>query len=168
MRNLVRIALFLVSLGVVFGGQSARVEGGTPWLWLPGVTLPNSTPWDGLGASTQGLRWEMRIHNFGSDWPEQGINLGPVYLFKPADSLLVVANSLFNADTMGWNGVFIRQCCSGRTDVLVRVQRDPANRQYTFEVCDTTGGNCQSAVSPITVFGPVSWAGFKIGLSTGY
>ena len=71
-------------------------------------------------------------------------------------------------DTVYSHGPIITGCCRGRTDVLVRVQRDVANRQYTFEVCDTpTGGNCQSAVAAITGFGTPSWAGATIHPSPG-
>lgn len=164
MRNLGRIALLLGSLGVVFGAQSVRVTN-SGMSWSPSVTLPDSTPWNRIGASAQAMRWELRIHDFGSDWPPSGIDLGPLFLEKWDQGPIVWAETRYNADSIYDNGPNIPNCCAGRTDVLVRVQRDVANNQYTFEVCDTIGGNCQSDIRPITAYGPASWAGMAIGLN---
>ena len=146
-----------------FGGQSIQVTGGSP-----SVTLPNTAPWTSIGASGQPTRWELRIHGFGQQWPTDGFNLGPVMLYHEVGNYnWVMANSNFNSDTMSDNGVIIDGCCEGRTDVLVRVQRDVANVQWTMEICDTTGGNCQSQTTPILTFGPPSWAGFTINPNPG-
>ena len=51
--------------------------------------------------------------------------------------------------------------------MLVRVQRDVANLQWTIEVYDTTGGNYLSGTAAIAAFGPVSWAGKTINVSSG-
>jgi hypothetical protein len=110
----------------------------------------------------------MRLHDFGSNWPGTGLTLGPVGLAEGADGI-AWAHSGYNEDSFS-NGIGpgIGNCCAGRTDVVVRVQRDVANRQYTFEVCDATGGNCQSSTAVIAAFGSVSWAGVKVGLNPGY
>jgi hypothetical protein len=52
---------------------------------------------------------------------------------------------------------------------LIRLQRDVANRQYTLELCDTTGGNCSSAAYPITAAAQnSSWEGRQLAIGSGY
>ena len=69
MRNLVRISLFFASLGVVFAAQSVQATGGTL-----SATLPSAAPWTTIGASTNSMRWEFRIHGFSpGNWPIQAI-----------------------------------------------------------------------------------------------
>jgi hypothetical protein len=131
------------------------------------VTLPATSPWTTIGAANNAMRWEMRLHGFAATWPVRGIDLGPISLWQQSPTM-IWAESNFNADTIYNNGSLIQGCCSGRTDVLIRVQRDVVNQQYTFEVCDTTGGNCQSSSSPIVTFGPLSWAGMTVSLNGGY
>jgi hypothetical protein len=155
--------VFLSALGAALGAQSVQVSGGTP-----SVTLPNAAPWTSIGASGRPMRWEMRIHSFGSDWPTNGINVGPFHLFRQSGTTNAYFGSNFNSDTVNNNGPHVQNCCAGKTDVLVRAQRDVANLQYTFEVCDVVGGNCQSGTERILTFGPPSWAGITINLTTGY
>jgi len=53
-----------------FATQSVQVTSGSP-----GVTLPNAAPWTTIGQNTKSMRWEMRIHGFGADWPQAGVAL---------------------------------------------------------------------------------------------
>ena len=163
MKCLAKWTLVSISaLGAALGAQSIQVSSGTP-----SVSLPNVSPWTSIGASGQPMRWEMRIHNFGSDWPTNGIDVGPFHLWRQPGTANAYFASDFNSDTVSNNGPNVQQCCAGKTDVLVRAQRDVANLQYTFEVCDVVGGNCQSGTQRILTFGPPSWAGMKITLNTG-
>jgi len=130
------------------------------------VQLPATPPWTTIGAATSAMRWEMRIHSFGANWPVNGPSIGPVHLWNQGSGVWAETN--FNGDAIYNNGVLIPGCCAGRSDTLIRIQRDVVNRRYTFEVCDTTGGNCLSGTSAISSFGPVSWAGFPITLNSGY
>jgi hypothetical protein len=163
MRQSAFYSLVFLSIHAAFGGQSIRVTGGSP-----SVTLPNKAPWTSIGASGQPMRWELRIHDFGQQWPTNGINLGPVMLYHQAGGPnWVDAASNFNSDAISDNGAILSGCCQGRTDMLVRVQRDVANLQWTFEVSDTTGGNYLSVAARILTFGPPSWAGFTINPNPG-
>jgi len=53
------------------------------------------------------------------------------------------------------------------SDVLVRMQRDVANTQYTLEVCNAGGGGCLSGTAPIISYGPSSWGNRSMALSAG-
>jgi hypothetical protein len=164
MKYLAKWTLVSISaLGAALGAQSVQVSSGTP-----SVNLPNVSPWTSIGASGQPMRWEMRIHSFGSDLPTNGINVGPFHLWRQPGTTILYFTSNFNSDTVYNNGVYVNPCCAGRTDVLVRAQRDVANLRYTLEVCDVVGGNCQSGTAQILTFGPPSWAGMTINLTTGY
>jgi hypothetical protein len=116
------------------------------------------------------MRWEMRIHDFGSDWPgypQWLVALGPVRLLNAGANHIWAGTGFSGQDGIYDNGPVISNCCTGRTDVLVRVQRDVANTQYTIEVCDTTGGNCQSAAETILSYNATSWAGAGLGVAAG-
>ena len=166
---MIRLRILLLVLGVIpaFGTQqSIQVTSSAA-----GVALPNTAPWTTIGANTSPMRWEMRIHDFGSDWPgypQWLVDLGPVRLSN-AGSNHVQAGSEYvsGRDGVYNNGPIIGNCCTGRTDVLVRVQRDVANTRYTMEVCDTTGGNCQSATAVITGYGGASWVGITMRVAAG-
>jgi hypothetical protein len=149
------LLLFALHQGVC--GQSIRVSGSSPT-----VVLPNRAPWTGIGASGQAMRWEMRIHDFGGQFPNVGIDLGPVELYENQGANWVSPATHYATDSIYNNGAILTGCCQGRSDVLVRVQRDVANTRWTMEICDTVGGNCQTSTSAITVFGPPSFAGFQI------
>ncbi len=164
MKYLAKWVLVLISaLGAALGAQSVQVSMGTP-----SVTLPNASPWTSIGASGQPMRWEMRIHNFGSDWPTNGISVGPFGLWRQPGTEWAYFGTNFNGDMVYNNGPVVYPCCAGRTDVLVRAQRDVANLRYTLEVCDVVGGNCLSGTAQILTFGQPSWAGMTINLTTGY
>jgi len=64
-----------------------------------------------------------------------------------------IFGSNFSGDMVYNNGPVVYPCCAGRTDVLVRAQRDVANLRYTLEVCDVVGGNCLSGTAQILTFG---------------
>ena len=157
------VLVLIAALGAALGAQSVQVSMGTP-----SVTLPNASPWTSIGASGQPMRWEMRIHNFGSDWPTNGISVGPFGLWRQPGTEWAYFGSNFSGDMVYNNGPVVYPCCAGRTDVLVRAQRDVANLRYTLEVCDVVGGNCLSGTAQILTFGQPSWAGMTINLTTGY
>ncbi len=137
------------------------------------MTLPNATPWTAIGAKTQPMRWELRIHDVGVQWPGTGFVLAsPVELYQNDIGNWLSATNMADppsqADTfVGTNGPTLSGCCMGRTDLLLRVQRDVANSQWTIEVYDTIGGNYLSGTAAIAAFGPVSWAGKTINVSSG-
>ena len=165
---MIRLRILLLVLGVIpaFGTQqSIQVTSSAA-----GVALPNTAPWTTIGANTSPMRWEMRIHDFGSDWPgypQWLVALGPVRLLNAGANHIWAGTGFSGQDGIYDNGPVISNCCTGRTDVLVRVQRDVANTQYTIEVCDTTGGNCLSATATITSYGSASWAGHGPGVAPG-
>ncbi|MGA2266995.1 MAG: hypothetical protein ABSH44_00875 [Bryobacteraceae bacterium] len=108
------------------------------------------------------------MHNFGT---------GPTYdLWIPLPATTIyIRNSTrlsltysYNPPTADTVGESALQCCTGRTDILIRLQRDAAHSQYTLELCDTTGGNCTSTTFPITTFGRSSWEGLSYGIVAGY
>ncbi len=163
-------ALILGVVPALSAEQSVQVTSGGPL-----VTLPNASPWNTIGSSGSPMRWEMRIHNFGSTFPVYPsflVNLGPVRLIEgyPANET-VMASMVFNPvgtfDVIYNNGPQIIGCCSAWTDILVRVQRDVANTRYSIEACPVTGGSCMSGTSPIISFGPASWVGKTLGLASG-
>ena len=138
--------------------QSLQVTGGRV-----SVTLPNAAPWTTIGARTQSMRWEVRIHGFGAAIPSYALGIGPFY-FSQIGSLLYLGLNA-GGDTLPRAPAIT--CCTGRSDVLLRVQRDVANQRYTFEGCDSAGGNCQSTTVPIAAFGPASWAGMSVYVMPG-
>jgi hypothetical protein len=140
----------------------------------PSLTLPNAAPWTTIGASGNPMRWEVRIHNFGLDFPAYPnylVNFGPVRLMRGdatnGVSATMVDNAVGTFDGIYNNGPQIIGCCSAWTDILVRVQRDVANTRYTLEACSVTGGSCMSETEPITSFGPASWVGGSLNLASG-
>src|ERR1035437_4170998 len=161
------LALILGTVPAFGAGQSVQITSG-----VSSVTLPNAAPWTTIGLNSSPMRWELRIHEFGPDWPAYPgylVNLGPVRLMKGYTTNVVQASS--NLDnyfgSVYDNGPLIAGCCSARTDILVRVQRDVANARYTLEVCNATGGGCLSGVTPIISYGPTSWVGKTLGLAGG-
>jgi hypothetical protein len=125
------------------------------------------------------MRWEMRLHNYGTDWPipyNYLVNLGRLRLTRGQFTNWAMATLIFGpsncgsgcgGDTIYNNGPFVTGCCNTMSDVVVRVQRDVANNRYTLEICNSTGGGCLSGTEPITAYGSPSWAGYTIGVSTG-
>jgi hypothetical protein len=162
-------ALFLGLVLTLGAQQSVQVTSGTASL-----TLPNTAPWTTIGLSTNPMRWELRVHNFGSDWPAYPsylVNIGPLTLMKGQYSNWVAASTVLNYantfDVIYNNGPVISGCCTGRNDVLVRVQRDVVNKQYIMETCNASGGGCLSATAAITSFGPQSWVNRPMALASG-
>jgi hypothetical protein len=155
--------------GAAFGAQSVQVTSGNP-----SVGLPNTAPWNTLGQSTKSMRWEMRIHSFGADWPQNGVFLGPFYLFKQAGVGVWAESGGPQFDPQPNNGVLIPNCCAQFSDVLVRVQRNANNgtlagAQWTFEICPLPSGACLAATNPITSYAATTnWQGMQIALTTGY
>ena len=125
---MIRLRILLPVLGVIpaFGTQqSIQVTSSAPV-----VALPNTAPWTTIGANTSPMRWEMRIHDFGSDWPgypQWLVALGPVHLSSAGANHIQAGSEWGGLDGIYNNGPGISNCCTGRTDVLVRVQRDVAN-----------------------------------------
>jgi hypothetical protein len=158
-----------LACGAAFGAQSVQVTTGNPR-----ATLPNSAPWTTMGQNTKSMRWEMRIHNFGADWPQTGMILGPFYLYKQAGVGVWIEAGGTQFDPQGNNGALIANCCAQFNDVLVRVQRNANNgtlvgAQWTFEICPLPGGVCLSAVNPITSYSTTTnWQGMQITLTSGY
>jgi hypothetical protein len=77
-----RIGVLFLGIVPVFGAQQS-VQVTSAWPALPTLTLPNTAPWTTIGASTQPMRWELRVHNFGATfpgYPSYVIGLGPARL----------------------------------------------------------------------------------------
>jgi hypothetical protein len=162
-------ALILGAVPAFGASQSAQVTSGEPSL-----TLPNAAPWTTIGASGNPMRWELRIHNFGADFPAYPnflVNLGPLRLMRGNATNEVSATLVENAagtfDVIYNGGPQIIGCCGAWTDILIRVQRDVANTRYTMEVCPVTGGGCISNVTPVLSYGPPSWVGGTLSLASG-
>ena len=165
-----RMAVLCLGIAPVFGAQqSVQVTSGSP-----SVTLPNRAPWTTIGRSTNPMRWEVRIHGFGADFPAYPsylVNLGPAGLARGATPNRIQAgfewNSANTFDVVSNNGPGITGCCAGWNDVLVRVQRDVANQRYTIEACNGAGGACYSSTAEIISYGPPSWVGQPLGICAG-
>jgi hypothetical protein len=159
----VRCVLFLIlsfAAGTSWAGMS--VEGSATLF-----TLPDSDPWTTIGSADNPMRWEFRIHGFGGDLPVNGIAFGPFVLSNQPGVGIWVNTNISSWESVSNGGVLIPDCCAGHKDLLARVQRDTGNQQYTFELCDTTGGWCSSATSPILSFQRPSWVGMSIVLTPG-
>src|ERR1039458_10073262 len=164
-----RTGILLLAMAPAFGAQSVQMTGGAASL-----QIPNTAPWTTIGVKTQPMRWELRIHNFGTDWPYGGgaylVNLGPVALMRGQFTNWAQADTSSgpsNGDVIYNNGPLITACCNTMSDVLVRVQRDVANARYTMEICNATGGGCLSGTAQITSYGASSWANWTLGLRQG-
>jgi hypothetical protein len=152
------MSLVLVAASV-FGAQSVTPSGP----FTLSVTLPYA-PWTTISA-TQPMRWEFRIHNFGSDMPLGGAGFarlgGEVYIYSlgPNTGYLGVRNIDNNVQ-------MTLACCASRTDILMRVQRDPANGRYTWEVWNTAGGGYAYNTRAAT-FTSYNWAGDQFSINSG-
>jgi hypothetical protein len=155
------LLLFILAATAVFGAQSITPSG----TYTLGVTLPNA-PWTYF-SETQPMRWEFRIHNFGADW--QGgsvVRFGPIALYSIGPNLAFMQPRTIDTFTSG-DAFTMPGCCEGRTDVLVRVQRDVVNSQYTWELWNTSGGGYLLETEAVSSFGSESWAGLIIWVSSG-
>jgi len=145
--------------------QSVQVTGGSI-----SVSLPTTAPWTTIGASTSAMRWELRVHNFATDWPiywNHLVNLGPVELLRgqyPNWAQASYVQAPAAGDRIYNNGPIAYGCCNTMPDVLVRVQRDVVNARYTLEVCNASGGGCLSGTAAIVAFGQPNWSNFVIDL----
>lgn len=159
----IRVFSLLAVCAAAFGGQSVVVNSG-----MPLVTLPNSAPWTSIGDSNQSMRWEMRIHDFGTDWATTAtINLGPVLLRSLTPNYAMMSSVTGDSFMGDGAGTYLNGCCAGRSDVLVRVQRDVVNNRYTWEIWNTQGGGYLKAFVSIATLSPVSWAGVSLRLYSG-
>lgn len=167
-RRVARIGVFFLGAGAAFGAaQSLQVSGG-----VVKATLPNAAPWTTIGSNTSPMRWEMRIHNFGGNFPAYPnalLSVGPLALMQGYTTNVIQADSALDNyyGQVYNNGPLITQCCSQWSDILIRVQRDVANSRYTLEACNATGGGCLSGYASIVSFGPASWAGKSLWVGSG-
>jgi len=100
-------ALFLAMVPIAAAQQSAQVT--VPWpAGHPVVTLPNAAPWTTIGSRTNPMRWELRVQDFGPDFPAYPsalVGLGPVSLNQGVRSGLIQATNVFtNLDAIYNNG----------------------------------------------------------------
>jgi hypothetical protein len=90
-------ALFLAMVPIAAAQQSAQVT--APWpAGHPVVTLPNAAPWTTIGLSTNPMRWELRVQDFGTDFPAYPsalVGLGPVSLNQGVRSGLIQAHRMW-------------------------------------------------------------------------
>src|ERR1035437_6209974 len=159
-RKMKRLFIFALLCAPLWAQTSLRVTSGTVT-----VTIPGSAPYSTLGAVSQPLRWEMRLHDFGTQITDYGITVSSYVLtgHLPVNGDYLYVSNWTAPDTVADNALAINSCCSGRTDILVRVQRDVIGSQITVEVCDAaTTGNCQSETKAITAHNTNSLAGLSI------
>ena len=165
-----RLQVFLLAIAPIAAAQQS-VQVTVPWpAGHPTLTLPNAAPWTTIGSSANPMRWELRVHNFGTDipaYPAALIGLGSIYLAKGAGSGSIQASDVFSGQDVIYNNGPQAAFVSGASDLLIRVQRDVANSRYTIEVCGAGSGVCASATAAITSFGPPSWAGATLALYSG-
>ena len=167
---MMRIGVLLLAVAPAFGAsQSVGATSG-----VASLKLPNTGPWTTIGLSTSAMRWELRVHSFGTDWPYGGgaylVNLGPVALMRGQYTnwaQATTASGPYGDDVIYNNGPIAYGCCNTMNDVLVRVQRDVANQRYTLEVCNASGGGCLSGTAAIVSYGAQSWAGWPLAVHPG-
>ena len=87
MRQAAFCPLLFLSIHAAFGGQSILATGSGP-----SVTFPNRVPWTGIGAKNQPMRWELRIHDVGVQWPAVGFFFGPAELFQSIGGNWMIVN----------------------------------------------------------------------------
>jgi hypothetical protein len=127
------------------------------------------------------MRFEARIHNFGSDLPnEQLLRLGPFGVGGSDNNMVGWGAGIgggAQADVINDPaGDPLYGCCAGVTgtngDVVLRVQRDTAGVScggspcITFEICWTLGGYCGLNTYPITTIVPSWYAGVDIAVTS--
>ena len=152
-----RIEVLFLAIAPMLGAQQS-VHVTSAWPGRPTLTLPNAAPWTTIGLSTNPMRWELRIHDFGTAFPAYPsalVGVGAFWLLGGNPGTIQATDVLGSPDVTYNNGP-TAGFVSG--DLLIRVQRDVANSRYTIEVCGATGGNCTSGTAAITTFGPPSWA----------
>jgi len=143
--------------------ESVRVTNG-----VLTATLPASAPWTTIGANNQAMRWELRVHGWGTGQFQTspiitlpgGISLAPYGSSSLQAGTSTAEDALFN------NGPSVINCCSGHGDILIRVQRDVANNRYTLEVEDTAANFYASSTVAI-VATTLSWEGSQFRIIPG-
>jgi hypothetical protein len=117
-------------------------------------------------------RWEMRLSN-PAGFPTGSFTtyvatLGPLNLIFNYGRL--EANYAVNppaADTVGPASIDIN-CCTGITDMMIRLQRDVPDRMYTLQMCVTQTEVCQTQTFPITALGTTTdWTNWSIAFLPG-
>jgi len=159
MRKLILLWLFGVTL--VFGSQSATITTGTAT-----ATLPSAAWTSNLGAATQSMRWEFRVHTIGAP---------PNYMIGLAAQQMTTTGSTVFMQTMhnppsgdSYTQAMGPLACCSAGDYLVRLQRDTSLSQYSFELCATLTGTCISSIESMSSTGQASWAGWQFYLNPGY
>ena len=122
-------------------------------------------------AGTKPMRWEARLHNFGTDVPFGAyglLRLGGLAISGGGGTNSLSFGTLGSggSDVLPSSGASVA-CCLNATgangDIVLRLQRDTAGVNcggsacYTFEACYTTGGYCTYGTIPITTVETV-WA----------
>ena len=148
------------------GAESVSLvnPGGAEYVFLANSAFTNS------GNVSE--RWEMRLSN-PAGFPTGNFTtyvavLGPLNLIFHDGRLEV--NYAVNppaADTVGPPSSNIN-CCTGITDMMIRLQRDVPNRMYTLQMCVTQTQVCQTETFPITALGTTTdWTHWSILFTSG-
>ncbi len=125
---------------------------------------------DPYNAGTRPMRFEVRVHNFGSSLISSNLmlRLGEFGVAGTWGGLLYQSGGFgFSPGDVQPEGESGLECClTGVTgsngDIVLRIQRDTAGVScggsacVTFEVCFTAGGYCGVSTSPLTLVS--SWA----------
>lgn len=125
----------------------------------PTVTLPNSAPFTTMGTSN----WQitLRVENIST---ATKINLGEFQLYVNSGSLQITQSLNPPVTDLLVSTSSLIPCCTGRSDVMIKLQRDYTNRIVTMQMCNTAGGSCSIATWSISIPGQASWSGFNIQL----
>lgn len=129
--------------------------------FCPIVTLPASAPWTTLGSASYKITTRMHVSS-GTVSPL--LIVGPMKILVGGGSIAitpVLAAPL--GDSLGVQYPSDIACCTGRTDILIKLQRDVPNLRWVLRVCNTIGTSCQTVNYPITLLGTqASYAGQQI------
>ena len=137
-----RLILLLVFTSLSsFAGQSLRVTSASGTGSI-GFSLPNKVPWTTIAgtsgrATSQPMRWELRVHNFDAAYNTYAYAIGVGTIAQSGTSVS------FGPQVPTWDQVARGQnTTTTGSDITIRVQRDVANSRYTLEACNVATGVC--------------------------
>jgi hypothetical protein len=142
------VFIALMAAPICPGAQSVVLNGGAQ----ASGPFPNNPMFTSIGA----IRMEFRLHGFTPPTDYYGwiFQFGQFYARFYQSSLIL--NMVDNNDVNAYNNLDL----TGRTDVLVRFQRDQVNDRITLEVWNAVdGGGYIYVVYPLAAFNPVNVAG---------
>ncbi len=108
------------------------------------ATIPNAPPFSSLGS----FRWEFRLHGFQLNQP----NLQRIFeVSNISVSLVPASTNLRVTNFLDGGGESLTIDLAGRSDVVVRIQRDLSRKRMTLQIWDSDGANfAETAPQPLT------------------